>query len=196
MLVDIVLGSKAVWRVLSVLAEAPGQGITKEEIKKTTKLGGNSIFESIKILLKSDMVASGKAGKKTFYRMNMSNKYSRLVSEIIQNERRDLNNMNLKIVTILREYVRQIYDSMDIAAVYVFGSMVKNSYREDSDIDIAIITEKDISAKDRIALEKIGEGIEKRFGREMQPHFFTEKEFRKSEGGIAEQVKRDGITLI
>lgn len=196
MLVDIVLGSKAVWRVLSVLAEAPGQGITKEEIKKITKLGGNSIFDSVAVLLKSDMIAFEKAGKKTFYRMNMSNKYSRLAAEIIQNERKDLNNMSLKIVTILREYVRQIYDSIDVVAVYVFGSMVKNSYREDSDIDIAIITEKDISAKDRIMLEKTGERVEKRFGREMQPHFFTNKEFRKSESGVAEQIKRDGIRLI
>lgn len=196
MLVDIVLGSKAVWRVLSVLAEAPGQGITKEEIKKITRLGGNSIFDSVNILLKTDMIVSGKAGKKTFYKMNMSNKYSRLAAEIMQNERKDLNNMNLKIVTILREYVRQTLDSIDIVAVYVFGSMVKGSYREDSDIDIAIITEKDISAKERITLEKIGEKIEKRFGREIQPHFFTETEFGKSEGGVAEQVKRDGIKLI
>lgn len=196
MLVDIVLGSKAVWRVLSVLAEAPGQGITKEEIKKITKLGGNSIFDSVAVLLKNDMILSGKAGKKTFYRMNMSNKYSRLVSEIIQNERRDLNNMRLKIVTILREYVRQMLDSIDVVAVYVFGSTVKSSYREDSDIDIAIITEKDISAKERIMLEKIGERVEKRFGREIQPHFFTEKEFKKSEGGVVEQIKRDGIKLI
>lgn len=196
MLADIVLGSKAVWRVLSVLAEAPGQGVTKEEIKKITKLGGNSMFESVRILLKSDMIVFEKAGKKTFYRMNMNNKYSRLVSEIIQNERKDLNNMSLKIVTILREYVRQIIDSIDVAAAYVFGSTVKSSYREDSDIDIAVITEKDISAKERIALERIGEKVEKRFGREIQPHFFTEKEFMKSEGGVIEQVKRDGIRLI
>lgn len=195
MLVDIVLGSKAVWRVLSVLAEAPGQGVTKEEIKKVTKLGGNSIFDSIIILLKNDMIISEKAGKKTFYRMNMSNKYSRLASEIMQNERRDLNNMSLKIVTILREYARQIFDSIDVVSVYVFGSIVKGSYREDSDIDIAIITEKNISAKERLMLEKIGEKIEKRFGREIQPHFFTQKEF-KAEGGVVEQIKRDGIKLV
>lgn len=195
MLVDIVLGSKAVWRVLTVLAEAPGQGITKEEIRKTTKLGGNSIFDSIIVLLKNDMILSEKAGKKTFYKMNMSNKYSRLVSEIIQNERRDLNNMSLKIAIIIREYVRQIFEMIDVSSVYVFGSIVKGSYREDSDIDIAIITKKDISAKERIMLEKIGERVEKRFGREIQPHFFTEKEF-KGEGGVVEQIKRDGIKLI
>lgn len=196
MLVDIVLGSKAVWRILSVLAEAPGEGVTKEEIKKITKLGGNSIFNSIQILLKNNMIASAKYGKKTFYRMNMNNKYSHLASEIIHNERADNNNINQRIITILREYTRQVIDSIEIKAIYVFGSIVKSSYRENSDIDIAIITEEDISVKERILLEKIGEKIEKRFGREIQPHFFTDTEFRKSEGGVIEQIKRDGIKLI
>ncbi len=196
MLVDIVLGSKAVWRILSVLAEAPGQGITKEEIKKITKLGGNSLFRSVEVLLRNDMIVYEKAGKKTYYRMNMANKYSRFASEIISNERRDLNNMNLKIVTILREYVRQAMDSVEIKAMYVFGSIVKGSYREDSDVDIAIISENELSAKERILLEKIGEKIERRFSREIQAHFFTEKEFKKSEGGVVEQIKRDGIRLI
>ncbi len=142
------------------------------------------------------MISYEKAGKKTYYRMNMANKYSRLASEIISNERRDLNNISLKIVTILREYVRQIIASIDVKEMYVFGSIVKGSYREDSDVDIAIISEEELSAKERILLEKIGEKIEKRFGREIQAHFFTEKEFKNSEGGVVEQIKRDGIMLV
>lgn len=125
----------------------------------------------------------------------MANKYARLAAEMIQNERKDLNNMSLKIAMILREYVRQAADSANIAAIYVFGSIVKGSYRPDSDVDIAIITTKEISANERVMLEKIGAGIENRFGREIQAHFFTEKEFEKSQGGVVEQIKRDGIRL-
>ncbi|MBU4246216.1 MAG: nucleotidyltransferase domain-containing protein [Nanoarchaeota archaeon] len=196
MLVDIVFGSKAVWRALVVLAQAPGQGVTKEEIKEITKLGGNAIFRSMEILLHNSIVDYEKSGNKTYYRMNMANKYARMAAEIIQSERKDLNNMSPKIAMILREYVRQATDSVEISAIYVFGSIVKSSYRADSDVDMAIITEKELSAKERILLEKIGERAEIRFGREIQPHFFTEIEFEKTTGGVVEQVKRDGIRLV
>ncbi len=195
MLVDIVLGSKAVWRVLGVLSESPGQGITKEEIKRITKLGGNSIFTSINVLLKNKIITSKKVGKRTYYKINLANKYSRLIVEIISLEREELNNINPKIVTILREFTRLCNDTLNPKEIYVFGSIVKNSYKKYSDIDIAIVVEKELEIKERIKIEKICEKLEKRFGREIQSHLFTEKEFKHPEG-LIEQIYRDGIKLI
>lgn len=196
MLVDIVLGSKAVWRILSILTEAPGQGVTKEEIKKITKLGGNSIFEGINILLKNDIITSQKFGKRTYYKINLSNKYSELIVQIMNIEKKDLNSMNPKIVTILREYVKKINDEINPKSIYVFGSIVKSSYTENSDIDITIITDKELKTKERIEIEKINEKIEERFKREIQSHFLTEKEFKKSGEPLVEQIHRDGIKLL
>ena len=50
MLLDICLGSKAVWRILLVLADLPGRGVTREEIRKFTKLGSKSLTDSLKTL--------------------------------------------------------------------------------------------------------------------------------------------------
>jgi len=196
MLVDIVLGSKAVWRVLIILAEAPGQGITKEEIKKITKLGGNSIFNAVNILLKNDIITANKVGKKTYYKINLANKYSLIINEIIMHERKDLNNMNQKIVTILREFTRLVNKAINPESIYVFGSIVKGSYTEKSDIDIAIITDRELKTNKIIEMEKINEKLEKRFGREIQTHFFTEKDFRQLKDRLIEQVHRDGIKLL
>jgi len=195
MLVDIVMGSKAVWRILAVLAESPGQGITKEEIKKVTKLGGNSLFRSLRILVKNNIVNSRKFGKRTYYSMNLVNDYSKQINEIVNLERKEMNNMNQGIVVVLREYVRKIIDVIDAEGIYVFGSIVKSSYTKESDIDIAIITEKRPSTKKIIIVEKIAELLKKRFGREIQTHFFTKDEFNQK-NKLAEQVQRDGIKLI
>lgn len=196
MLVDIVFGSKAVWRIFSVLAEAPGQGITKDEIRKITKLGGNSLFKSVNMLLQNNLILISKFGKKSYYKLNLNNKYTKQVIEIINLEKQDTNNINSKILIILREYARQIFSLIDLSEMYVFGSIVKNSYRENSDVDIAIVIEKQISTKERIEIEKINEKIEKRFGREIQSHFFTKEEFAKSKTSLVEQVHRDGVRLI
>ena len=196
MLVDIVLGSKAVWRVFIVLADAPGQGVTKDEIKKITKLGGNSLFNSIEILLKNKIILKNKFGKKTYYKLNLNNKYNKSLIDIIKLEKEDLNNLSFKLSIILREYVRQLTSIININEIYVFGSAVKNSFREDSDIDIAIITEKELTTKERIEIEKVNEKLKKRFKKEIQPHFFTEEEFKKSKSLLIEQVHRDGIKLV
>lgn len=196
MLVDIVLGSKAVWRIFSVLAEAPGQGVTKNEIREITKLGGNSLFRSINLLLQNNLIIFNKFGKKSYYKLNLNNNYVKQIIEIIALENQDTNKLNPKILIILREYTRQIFDLVDIKEIYAFGSIVKSSYRENSDIDIAVITEKQISTKDRINIEKISEKLEKRFGREIQSHFFNSEEFAKSKISLIEQVHRDGIKLV
>ena len=196
MLTDIVLGSKAVWRILGVLADAPGQGITKEEIRKITKLGGNSLFKSVNLILHNNLILSDKHGKRRYYKLNLNNKYVKHIIEIINLEKQDTNNLNPKILIILKEYIRQIFGLINLGGAYVFGSVVKSSYSEKSDIDVAVITKKEISARERIDIEKISENVEKRFGREIQTHFFSENEFAKSKTSLVEQIHRDGIKLI
>lgn len=195
MLIDIVLGSKAVWRILLVLSEAPGQGITKEEIRKITKLGGNSLFKSINLLTKNNIINYKKFGKRTYYYLNLNNKYSKNIVEIINLEKKENNNMDQKILIILRELIRKIIDLIDVENIYVFGSIVKHSYSEKSDIDLALIIGKELSVKEKVELEKIKEGIEKRFKRKIETHVFKKGEFNYK-NKLAEQVQRDGVMLI
>lgn len=195
MLIDIVFGSKSAFRILSVLAEAPGQGFTKEEIKKIVRLGGSPLFRTINLLLKNGIITRNKVGKRNYYKLNLANKYSKPIIELLQMEKFDMNNMNPSIMLILREYVRQIVEIDNLKNVYVFGSMVKNSYGEDSDIDIAIITDGEIGIKDRIMIERISKRINERFKKIIQPHLFTEREFNSNEG-LSEQVHREGIKLV
>ena len=146
--------------------------------------------------MKNDIITAHRVGKRTYYKINLANKYSPLINDILNTERRDLNNMNPRIVVILREFTRIINDTVKPTSVYVFGSIVKSSYREDSDIDIAIITNRSLGTKERIISERIGERIEKRFGREIQTHFFTEMEFSQTKDALIEQIHRDGIKLV
>ena len=195
MLVDIVLGSKAEWWIIVVLAESPGQGFTKEDIKTITSLSGNSLFNSLNVLVKNDIVNVKKKGKRSYYNLNLANSYSKKIVEIADLERRELNAMDIKITIMLREYVRKIVDLIEVKNIYIFGSIVKNSYNEKSDIDIAIIVNSKLSIKERVELEKVGESIEKRFGREIQQHIFTIEEF-EGKNKLIEQIHRDGIKLI
>ena len=148
------------------------------------------------VLLLNNLILANKFGKKSYYKLNLNNKYILSIVNIVSLERQETNNINPRILIILREFVRQMSGAIEFCEMYVFGSVVKNSYREDSDVDIAIITKKALSTKEIVEIEKISEGLEKRFGREIQSHFFTKDEFAKSKTALVEQVHRDGIKLI
>lgn len=196
MLLDIVLGSKAAFRILSILTKDAGCGFTKEEIRRTTKLGGNSIFRTMNILEKNKVITGVKSGKKTYYKINRCNEYTPLITEILQMEREHLNNMDSSIATILREYIRMIADAIDIDSVYVFGSTVKNSYDSDSDVDVALVFKESVDDNSKTKIWAIKRRIERRFGKSIDEHIFKKEDFSKMAIPYTEAVHRDGIRLI
>lgn len=196
MLLDIVLGSKSAFRILSVLTKHPGRGYTKEDIKKATKLGGNSIFRTINTLEKNNIIKGQKSGRKTYYKINLTNEYVPLITEICKLEREHLNNMDPEITTILREYIRQLTDAIDIDSVYIFGSTARHNYSENSDLDIALVFKNNPDDNSMMKIKDITQKIENRFKKDIDEHIFRKDEFAKMNIPYAEAVHRDGIRLI
>ena len=199
MLLDICLGSKAIWRILIVLSELPGRGITREEIRKFTKLGSKSLTDSLKTLKEFNIIKAAKEGKITYYKLNLANKFITPIIELCRLEKEKLNNLNFEIAIILREFIRMCLDIIEPKKIILFGSSVKTRYRKDSDIDICLVTEKKIRIEDDLMLEDIAEKIEKRFKRNIQIHSFSEQEFeklKKSGDLVVSEIIRDGIIII
>lgn len=199
MLLDICLGSKAVWRILVVLSDLPGRGITREEIKKFTRLGSKSLTDSLKTLREFEIIKSVKEGRITYYKLNLANKFVIQITELCQLEKEKLNNLDFEISIILREFVRMCLEVIEPKKIILFGSSVKTRHRKDSDIDICIITKEKIKVEDDLKLEQASERIENRFKRNIQIHSFSEEEFetlKKSKDLLVEEIIRDGIVII
>ena len=65
MLLDICFGNKSAWRILVLVSEAPGRGVSRQEIKKFTKLGDNALVKTLSDLELFRIVLKKKTGKKT-----------------------------------------------------------------------------------------------------------------------------------
>lgn len=198
MLLDVCLGSKAAWRILILLGESPGRGITKPEISRHTKLGGNALFLTINSLEKFGLITKEKTGKKTYYKINKANPYSQDIISLVSRERQDLNSLNPEISIPVREFGRQVLH-LDIYQIYLFGSTVKGQYKEGSDIDLAIVLESEPGTKARMHIEEASGSLAKRFKREVQIHYFTKEQFeagRKKGNPLVEEIIRDGIKLL
>src|SRR3989339_251171 len=103
MLLDVALGSKAVWRVLAVLMEAPGRGFPSRELYDATALGGASMKEALSILKAHNLVKERRDGRFRYYHIDMTHPLAPLIKELCDEERRQLNGLPWRVVILLRE---------------------------------------------------------------------------------------------
>jgi len=196
MFLDVLLGSKATWRILVLMSESPGMRLGRPEIKRLTHLGNNAVTESLKDLIVHGILTGKKDRKKTTYGLDLTNETAKLILDLCVAERRRLNNLPYQYSLVLREYVRMVLSLCLPKRIILFGSVAKRVYRDDSDIDVAVILEKELPAQTRLDMEDIAAKLNKRFSREIQQHFFTTDEFEKSEDRLVAEIRKDGIELL
>ena len=196
MFLDICLGNRTTWKIISVMAEAPGKALSRKEIKEFTKLGNKGIDQFMDILQSFELIKTNKLGKRVYYKLNLNNLFLTKILELIQLEKERLENLDLKVIMILREMVYGIgnLNENNIQKVILFGSYAKRTFNEKSDVDIAIVlTRKNPTTQ--LLISELGDKLKKRFGKDIQIHYFEEKEFSHN-GKLVEEIKKDGIVLL
>jgi len=199
MLLDVCLGTRTSWKILFVLGEAPGKAVPRKEIQRLTGIGNKALSKFLLLLERFGIITSIKEGNAYYYRIDYSNPFARQTLEIIQQEKQQLNNPDFIALTAMRELVYELtnVNLENIRKVILFGSYAKKTYTKNSDIDTAIIVKKR-SPGEEILVAEIIDRLKKRFGKEIQPHYFTEEEFEahKKKEGLEKEIARDGIALL
>jgi predicted nucleotidyltransferase len=97
------------------------------------------------------------------------------------------------IELIAKRYTELVKNNININGAYLFGSYVKGTYSEDSDIDIAIIGDEFSGdcIEDTFKLMKLRRKIDNR----IEPHPFNNKDFDISDPFVREIIK-NGIKII
>jgi predicted nucleotidyltransferase len=183
------LGNKTAWKILRVLAEAPGKGVSTSEIKSITKAGNFALSQALEQLEKYKILMSKKVGKKKVYWINLANEISKLLLQFFEIERVKFKNLHPSKIIFLAKTVEEVSKIKPIKMI-LFGSHAKGIAREDSDFDICVIV-KQRNLKEEAKLSRLPEKV--------QLHFFSEKEFdelRKKRDKLVEDILKDGIELI
>jgi predicted nucleotidyltransferase len=100
-------------------------------------------------------------------------------------DRTDLN-AALKIV---EKYAELLKETMDVKGVYLFGSFVRGGFDEDSDIDVAVISDEfngDI-VDDTLKLMRIRRKVDNR----IEPHPFLAKDFNENNPFVRELMSNN-----
>lgn len=100
---------------------------------------------------------------------------------------------NKLIMEIVQKYVEKICENYKVYAVILFGSYAKGTNNENSDIDIAIITddfENDIFDEE-LNLMKLRRKIDTR----IEPHLIRIKDYKNAETPFIKEVIDTGIKV-
>ncbi|HLC95888.1 MAG TPA: nucleotidyltransferase domain-containing protein [Candidatus Nanoarchaeia archaeon] len=196
MLLDICLGSKSAWRILVLYGESPGAGFTRQDLRNYTKLGNKALSFALNRLIAFGILTKSKEQLSlAVYKMNKESKYIQDILNLLQRERQDLNHLPYNFSAIAREFAREAVDSVDALSIHLFGSVAKGTYREDSDIDFAVVVEKK-TPKEEMAINAISDKLSKKCKRKIQCFLMTPDQFTKNKTGLAEEIMKHGIKLV
>ena len=199
MLLDVCLGTRTAWKMLLVFGEAPGKAVSRKEIQALTKLGNKVITKLLLVLEKFGLIMQNKIGRTHYYKLNMSNPFVERILGLIQWEKKELNNPDFAALNVLREFVYELTNTNleNLCKVILFGSYAKRTYGKDSDIDVAIVLNEKNSDDELLITEAI-DRLNKRFKKEVQPHYYTAKEFEelRKKDSLVKEIVKDGISLL
>lgn len=100
---------------------------------------------------------------------------------------------NELIMEIVQKYVKTICENYKVYAIILFGSYAKGTEHEDSDIDIAIITddfENDIFDEE-LNLMRLRRKIDTR----IEPHIIRIEDYKNAETPFIQEVINTGIKV-
>lgn len=100
---------------------------------------------------------------------------------------------NKLIMEIVQKYVERILENYNVEAIILFGSYAKGTEHEDSDIDIAVVTddiENDVFDEE-VKLMILRRGIDYR----IEPHIIRIKDYKEKNDPFIQEVVDTGIKV-
>ena len=108
-------------------------------------------------------------------------------------DRNNVKEINKEIVDIVDKYIAIVKENYDVVAIILFGSYAKGTENEDSDIDIAVVT-------DDIKTDKFDEEVKltllrRKIDSRIEPHIIKVKDYENDETPFVVEVKNTGIKV-
>lgn len=177
------LFNKNIVKVLSFFLISPGSKWTRKEVKEKTEMNNIPLDNTLNKLLKLEMIKR----EKSLLMLNPENEF-KMEIEKIRKEFIEFN-LPLKIFYIILEVSDKFFEIRQIKNAILFGSYAKLIYNVNSDIDLAIITEKKSINFER-GIKKAISKIGKRGKRTIELHFFLEKDLKHKEDPLIKDILR------
>ena len=183
------LFDKELIKILTYFSISPGSKITRNEIKERIRLNNIPLDNSLNNLINNNILIK----EKRFISINFASENAKKIIETIKKEHIRFKEIPLEIYCILIDISEFICRKKCIRQIFLFGSYAKLIYTEKSDIDLAIILNNE-DKKTVAELKKYTNKIEKKYNKNIELHFFENKDL-KEDDPLIKEILRNGIKL-
>lgn len=178
--------SKNPAKILLYMSISPGRRNTRKELKDWTKMNNVPLDNSINELINLKIIEK----KKNLYSLNLDNSITPKIIEEIK----EMKHLPIKVQFIILEFISSVLRLKGIKNIILFGSYAKLIFTDKSDIDLAVILEKNKLTEKKIL--SISEKISKKYKKEVHINFFNEKELKNKKDSLVKDIKQNGKELI
>lgn len=177
-------------KILTIMSMSKGSGFQRKELQERTRMNNVTLDNALRTVLNSGIVKK----KKRHFFLNLENDYSKPLSDIVLRQYRELKEPPLDAYFSIIEMVAFLsrFGGVD---VYLFGSYSKLVFKETSDIDIALVSDS-IGEKEKKAIVKAMQKIEKRHGKTVEMHYFGTNFYKNRKDPLVKDIMTNGVRLI
>lgn len=177
------------YKILILFSLSPGSRFNRKEIKEKTKLNNIPLDKAL-----SQIIASGVAKReKNYYHLNIADKSAKELLEICHHQYQQLRELPLTVFYLLTDLVNSA-PFLKGNEIWLFGSYAKLVYKENSDVDIAVLYSQEIRKE---GINKTVAKLEKIYNKKIEIHYFEKTGFYKNKKDLlVKGILRDGVRLI
>lgn len=177
--IETVLNTKSKIRILRTLLRFKEREFTERELAKTTEMSVNTINIALRDLRRTNILNFKKIGRANSYRINSNSILYLILNELFEKE-----NIEERLGEIIKKELNE-----KVVSCVIFGSFAVGKEEFDSDLDLLIISENNISKE----IENLREQISIAFSTSISPIVLNLSEFnrRKKENFIENAIKNN-----
>ena len=159
--------------------------LTFKEIKKLSRQkSNNAVQKAIRDFLKDGIINKENAGNVLLYSLNLKNSKTFAYLNLLNEEK-------IKGFSVIDGLKTSLLKKTTLFILVVFGSYAKKTQNENSDLDLAVITEN------KKEITPILESFKRRELQKIDYHVFTESEFKKmlneDQENLGKQIYKNSI---
>jgi predicted nucleotidyltransferase len=175
-------------KIFTLFAVSPGSRWNRKIIKEKTRIPNIILDKCLAKLLNLKILNK----EKNLFALNFKNGETKKIIDIVYESYNKFKQPRLKDYFIVRDTSKKLAEIKETGDVYLFGSYAKLVHHENSDIDIAIVS-------DNIDKKKVNETIrklEKKYGKKIEIHFFSRKFYNNKRDPLVKEILQHGIKLL
>ena len=152
------------FKILTLFSLSPGSSWSRKDIQDKVNLYNVPLDKALAQLINTGILQK----KKKYYSLQWEFEYTKLIIGLCQGQFKQLRELPLSVYNILIDFLYSLSSFKNIE-VFLFGSYSKLIYKENSDIDIALICRHKI---DQGKIRKSVSHLEKAYGKKIDVHYF------------------------